>query len=254
MKKFIVPAFLSMFVMSIFPVVLNAQQDSPLIVVFEEKVAPCDYPQFVQVQNEAVDLWKKYQLDVPVYAYQNDEYAVYWVIFLRNFASLDTLFTKLGQMSAKMKEDGYDGVAKFRDLSTMSYMVMRWDPELSYHLHDSFNQTMDNRYVEWGFYYMLSGHEQEASDVVKEFVSFNKEHQSEYSFDTFQVMMGYETPLMIIMLRAENPLAMRTRDKTFMEKHSNRFSELWDKFEVHMRKIENKQGWFVPSFSNLPSM
>jgi hypothetical protein len=254
MKKFIVLTVLSFFVASFLPLGSNAQQNSPLMVVFEEKVAPCDYPQFISAQKEAVEMWKKYQMDVPVYTYQNDEYSFYWVFFVQNFATLDTVFTKIGQMTAKMEKDGYDGNAKFRNLSTTSFSVMRWDPELSYHFDDSFVQTMDRRYVEWSFFYLLSGHEKEVDNVVKEFVSFNKEHKTNYSFDTFRVLLGPETPAMIIMLRAESALALRTRENSFMEKHGEDFYALWDKFAIHMRKIENKQGWFIPSFSNLTGL
>jgi hypothetical protein len=254
MKKIGILALLCLMFASFIPEVLYAQQSPSLLVVFEEKVAPCDYPQFIKAQKETVELWKKYQIDVPVYAYQNDEYAFYWVVFLHNFASLDTLFTKFSQISAKLKKDGFDGNAKFRDLSTMSYSVMMWDPELSYHLDDSFIQTMDNRYVEWSFYYLLSGHEQEVADAVKAFARFNREKQIDYSFDTFKVLMGNETPAMIVMMRAENPLSMRTRESNFMDKYGKDFSPMWDQFAIHLRKIENKQGWFIPSFSNISGL
>ena len=254
MKKFVSMALLSLFLVSFVRFTSDAQQNSPLVVVLEEKVAPCDMPKFIVAQKETIDLWKKYQMDIPVWAYQNDEYSFYWVFFIKSLASLDTVFTKLNQVNARIMNDGHDLYGKFRDLSTTSFSVMQWVPELSYHFDDSFTQTMDRRYVEWGFYYPLAGHEKEVDGVVKDFVSYNKEHQTNFSFDTFHVILGSEVPSMIIMFRGESPLAMRQRDAAFYEKHGNDFSAAWDKFAIHMRKIENKQGWFIPSFSHLTGL
>lgn len=233
-------------------VVLPAQQSSPpWFVVFEEHVSPADRAQFMKVQKEAVELWKTHQLDIPVYAYQNDDNALYWVIPIRNFASIDTLYKKMGEFSEKTKAAGYDGDAKFRDLSTISTTVIRWDPELSYHPNDVF-MSPGKPYMEWMFINLRSGHEKEMADAIKKYIDFYSKNNIDNPWDTFHVMMGNDNPAMIIMFRAESPVTMRTLDAQIYEQHGEELNNLWNNAIMHARKIENKTGWEMPSFSYMP--
>jgi hypothetical protein len=254
MKQLILLVVLGLVFGTMVPEVLTAQQSPPWFVVFEETVSPSNRAQFMKVQKEAVGLWNKYQFDVPVYAYENDDNAIYWVVPIRNFASIDTLYQKMMQLSDKMMDNGYDGAAKFRDLSTVSGSVIMWDPELSYHPNDEFRQTQDEPYIEWMFIYLLSGHEKEFADAVKQYIRFYKKHNIDYPWDTFRVMLGNDTPAMIAMFKSKDPASMRTKDAILHEKHQEEFGKLWNNLILHTRKIENKTGWYRSDLSNLPGL
>jgi hypothetical protein len=232
-----------------------AQQSSPpWFIVFEETVSPANRVRFMEVQHEAVDLWKKHNLDVPVMAYENDDNALYWVVPIRNFASIDTLFQKMGQLSEKMKAEGYDGDAKFRDLSTISSTVMMWVPELSYHPNDESGNSIEKPYTEWMFAYLLSGHEKEAADAIKKFKAYYIEHEIDYPWETFRVLLGHNTPLLIGMFRGTTPADLDTQNGLIWKEHGAELGKLWGDVTKHAWKIENKSGWYNASLSNRPDM
>jgi hypothetical protein len=251
MKKSATSVFTGLVLALLFPVLIVAQEPMRYI-VFEEHVSPSDRSEFMEVQQEAVDLWKKYEMDIPVFCYSTDENSFYWVIPIVNFASVDTMFSKMGKMSEKMKADGYDGNEKFKDLSTVTSSVIMWDPELSFHPNDEYGQTMDKRYIEWTFLYVRSGHEKELADAIKKYIDFYNEKEEDYPWDVFRVVMGESMPGVIFMVRSESPAALHAQEKVLMEKYQSDFGEMWKDLAEHLRDTETKTGWFMPRFSMLP--
>jgi len=228
-----------------------AQQAAPVnLLIFEETVSPSDMAAFARVQQQAVDLWKKHSFDVPVYCYSTDDNMFYWVVPVENFGSIDTVFTKSAALTKKMKEeDGFDGDKAFRDLSTSRSLVVRWSPGLSYHPSGSMNQSPDKGYVEWSFSYLKQGHEAEAAAAVKKYIDFYKKVNEPYEWDVYVATLGYETPLWIMMTRSESPEALKKQEGELYKKYSKELEEIWSELALHIRKIDNKTGWYRPDWS-----
>ncbi len=235
------------------PANMIAQQPFSGFLVFEEHIAPADMPQFDKVQKEAFDLWKKNKFDVPVLGYLTDESSYYWVIPIRSFASIDTLFHKLDLIGVKMEEQGYNNAKKFRDLSSYSSSVMVWDPELSYHPNGVMINSMENRFTIWNFIHLLSGHEKEAADVLKKNREFYEENDLDLSWETFHVMLGEDNPLMIVMVRDKNDALFYNKNSQFWQEHGEKLRELRNNLFQHARKVETKTGWYQERFSNRPN-
>lgn len=229
----------------------RAQQPAPVnFVVFEEIVSPSDMAAFSKVQQQAIDLMKKHQFNVPVYCYSTDDNIIYWVMPIKNFGSLDTIFEKSAATSKKMAEqDGFDGEKAFRDLSTVRSSVIQWSPELSYHPNSNFGQSPDKQYVEWAFCSLKSGHEKEAADAVKKYIDFYKKNGENYEWDVYKVLFGYDNPMWILMITEMNPVAKYQREADIFKKYSKEIEVLWSDLAQHMRKVENKTGWFRPTWS-----
>lgn len=217
--------------------------------VMEEFVAPSQMQEFYIAQQEAVDLWKKYELDVPIYTYRTAVNSYYWVIPIQSFASLDVLFQKVGEMVAKMKEGGYDADKEFRDLSTSRHTILHWVKDLSYHPNGNMGQTADKPYCEWTFVSLRSGHEAEAAEVVKKYIEFYDSIEESEEWDVYSVSLGFDTPMWVLMFRAESELAMREQEKKMGDKYQDTFRKLWTEFGTHVRKFENQKGWFLPDWS-----
>lgn len=249
MKKMLLLVLLGWMV---FPPHAVQAQNPPWFLVMEEQVAPWGVKQFMEAQQEVVAKWEKYGFDVPVFAYQNDENSFYWVIQLRNFGSLDTLYNKMRLVTELMRSDGFDNRMVFRDLSSVNHMVMMWVPRLSYHPNDEFAQSTGRAYVEWSFIYLLAGHEEEAAAALGAYLDFFAENRLDASWDVFRVLLGNGTPAFLMMTRAENPAVLRTRENIYYNHFRDDFNRLWNDLSVHVRKIENRKGWFMPSLSNLP--
>lgn len=238
------------------PILALAQEAAPPqnFVVFEEFVSPSDMPAFKKVQEQTVELWNKHKLDIPVWAYQNDDNAYYWVIPLENFGGLDALYAKMMEFSEMLKtEEGFDADQAFRDLTTGRQSVLHWSQDLSYHPTGNFGQSKDEPFVEWTFCYMKAGHEKEAGKAIKKYQEFYDGIDETYDWDVYMVMLGHDTPCWILMTRGESELAIRKLENELGEKYGKQFQEMWSGFAKHVRKFENKKGWFLPKWSlNLP--
>lgn len=237
------------------PVLSQAQEATPPtnFVVFEEFVSPADLPAFLKAQERAVELWKKHILDVSIWTYRNDDNAYYWIIPIENFSGLDELYEKMMEISKKMKEDGFDGDKEFRGLTTGRQTIIRWSQDLSYHPNSTMGQSRDKPYVEWMFCYLKAGHEKEAAEAAKKYIEFYNSIDETYEWDIYMAMIGHDTPMWIFMTTNKNAMAMRQLETELFSKYPEELKELWAGFAQHMRKFENKNGWFLPNWSlNIP--
>uniref|UniRef100_UPI0032162E71 hypothetical protein n=1 Tax=uncultured Draconibacterium sp. TaxID=1573823 RepID=UPI0032162E71 len=231
----------------------NAQEATPPenFVVFEEFVSPYDLPAYTKAQEKVIDLWNEYDVEVPVYAYRNDDNAFYWVVPVENFAGMDNLYTTMMGVWKKMKEEGnFDADKEFRDLSTGRQTMIHWSKELSYHPSGEFGQSKEKPFVEWTFCYLRAGHEKEAAEAVKKYKTFYDGIDENYEWDVYSVTIGHDTPCWILMVRAENELALRNLEDDLFKKYSEDFQKMWQDFSQHVRKFENKKGWFLPKWSS----
>ena len=224
-------------------------QQPVFFAVFEEMVSPADLVAFNKVQQETVDLWNKYNLNVTISCYATDESSYYWVMPMQNFASMDAMFEKSADFMKKAKEqEGFDG-SGFRDLSTSNFMYIRWVPDLSYHPDGNRGQTADRSYVEWSFCYLKQGHEKQASEAIKKYIDFYNKTGEKYEWDVFEGMLGNDLPVWVLMVSDSDPVAMRQTEKKLNDKYSKDFEGMWTEFTKHVRRLENKTGWFKPEWS-----
>lgn len=228
----------------------RAQQPAPVyFAVFEEMVSTADMAAFDKVQQQTVELWKKYNLDLTIYCYATDDNSYYWLMPMKNFASLDELFEKSAAFMKKAHDqEGFDG-SGFRDLSTTSFRYIRWIPEISYHPDGKFGQKADEKYIVWNVCYMKQGHEKEAADAVSKYVEFYKKTGEKYEWNVYEVMLGNDTPVWIFAVSASDPVTMEQREKDLNAKYKSNFGEMWSEFAKHVRRVEVKTGWFRTRWS-----
>ena len=252
MKKVIISVGFSILFAGFLFVTSHAQQAATAVnfVVFEEMVSPSDMAAFSKIQQQTVDLWKKHKFDVPIYCYGTDDNIFYWVIPVENFGSIDGIFEKSSAFMKKAKdEDGFDGDKAFRDLSTTRSSVIRWSPDLSYHPSGNAGQSPAKSYVEWTFCALRQGHEKEAADAVKKYIEFYKMVNEPYEWDIYMATFGYDTPMWILMTRSESPENIRKQEGELYKKYSKELDGMWNEFSLHLRKIDNKTGWYKPNWS-----
>jgi len=255
MKKFVF--FIGLCILFTGFVSLRTQAQEPemptIYAVYEEFVSPSDMSTFWKVQNKAFEQWEKHGADFTFWCYLTDESSFYWVMPLVNFASLDEFMQKSMELQKKMKEDGYDGAKEFRDLSTIQSSIIRWSKELSYHPRGEFGQSEEKPYCEWTFCYLKSGHNEEAAAAVKKYIDFYDGINESFEWDIYQVIFGHDTPCWILMTRAEDEIAMRKLENDLNSKYKEDLQKMWQNFMLHVRKLENRKGWFMPVWSkNLP--
>lgn len=220
-------------------------------VVFEEMVFPSKWVKYAELQDKVIELWNKHEIDIPVHAYRTNDYGIFWVVPLDNFASLDKLYDDMNGVWAKMKEeDGFDASKEFRDLATGKQTTIMHLPKLSYHKGGEVMSLKDAPYCEWTFVYLKAGHEKEIAKAVMDYQKFYDEIPETYHWDVYAVTLGDNTPCWILMSRAENEIAMREHDKMLYEKYGEKFTELWGAFISHVREVENRRGWYVPKWSS----
>lgn len=236
-----------------FPSVAQDEEMPTMFAVFEEFVSPADMTKFSEAQKKVFEEMKKHDANFTFWSYRTDENTFYWVMPLMNFASLDNFFNESMALQKKMMESGFDPNKNFRDLSTMRSSIIYWNRDLSYHPSGEMGQSKEKPYCEWTFCYLHNGHDAEAADAVKKYIDFYNNVDETYEWDIYQVIFGHDTPCWILMVRAEDEIAMRKLEKDLNSKYKEDFQKLWQNFSKHVRKIENKKGWFLPKWSmNIP--
>lgn len=250
MKKSTLLIGLCLILAGILPDLSRAQQQAPLsFAVFEEMVSTYDMPAFNKVQQKAVDLWNKYDIDIPISCYSTDDNSYYWVIRARSFASIDTIFAKSAAFMKKVKEKEDFDSNMFRDLSTSSFSFISWRSDLSYHGEGYTGSNAENPYVEWSFCYMRQGHEAEAAEAIKKFVDFYKQNGIDYSWDFFEVALGNDVPIWIGINFSTDAIILRQTENALDKKYGAEFKKMWADFAQHVRHVEIKTGWYKPEWS-----
>jgi len=249
MKKFVLYFAACLLMASFMNFNARAQEseDPGMILLFEEFVAPADLAQFWTVQQEAFDYFKEADLKLPIWAYQTGQNSFYWATPLKSFASIDEVFATMMQSNKLLKEKGFDGTAKFRDLSNISQSVLVWNPKLSYHPEGSSEDGLN--FHEWTFVYLKAGHEKEAAEAVQKYIDFYKGIDTDYAWDIYEVLLGEHTPCWILEIQAKTEAAMREREDMLMEKYQADFMKLWQNMVQHVRTMETKKGWYMPKWS-----
>lgn len=252
MKQFILLAFISLLIVlpDMQKAVLGQQAPQKWFIVFEEKAVQGDRVQFFRKQKKAFDVWKSYHPEMPLYVWQSDDHVVYRLIPVFGFASIDTLYHKMEQVSAILNAG--DGQESPSSLSTVSGSVIVWVPELSHQQSAEFDEYPDKPYTEWMFTYLISGQEQQAEEALQKFREYYTRHRLDYPWDIFRVLFGKDTPLLIGQFRAKSRAALQAKGEKIWQKHGAELEGLWEEVERHAWKIETKTGWFNPSLSNLP--
>jgi len=252
MKKFVVLLGFCILFIGFISFSSQAQEASSpqYMVVFEEFVIPSDLPAYAKVQEDVIQLWKEYQMDISLWSFRNDDNAYYWIFPMENFAGLDGLWKKMDVFTKKLiEEEEYDLAKESRDLFTGRQTVLLWSPDLSYHPQGNSAQYANQPFVEWSFCYLKAGHEKEAAAAIQKYIEFYEGINETYEWDVYIVMLGHDTPCWILMSRGESELAIRKLEKDLNDKYGQQFGELWAEFGKHVRKMENKKGWYLPKWS-----
>lgn len=150
MKKlsFFIVLCLTMYVVNVNNIWAQEAEEPTLFLLIEEFVAPSDMAEFWKVQSEAQEFFDELKFDMTFYTYRTDDNSFYWALPIKSFASIDELFAKMMSNQKRLKEKGYDPIAKFRDLSTMSQSVVSWNKEHSYHTTEKPEGTEPDKFYE----------------------------------------------------------------------------------------------------------
>ena len=256
MKQFIL---LMLVILTLSSAVLSAsyhqlQQEAGWVVVFEEKFAPPSRMQFLKARKDWVDLWKVLHPRVPVFSWQNDDNSLFRIIPINRFASIDTLYRQMEQVADYSRARNREPEIKEPGHSSVSGFVMKWVPELSHNRGAEFDAYPQLPYTEWMFAFLISGHEQEAEQALERFRDYYIEKKLDYPWDTFRVLFGSDTPVIVGLFRAQSAAALHEKGRQIWAKHGHELEKLWEDVIRHTWKIENKTGWFNPSLSNVPAM
>lgn len=252
MRKFTLLIAVCLIVASLFVNQTYAQEseDPGLILVMEEFVAPSDMPQFWTVQSEALELFKQLNFDMTFWTYRTDQNSFYWAVPLRNFGSIDEFYAQHMRLNQQLMENGYNPAVKFRDLSNISQFVVRWNKDLSFHKTERAEGAEPEKFYEWTFIYLKSGHENEAADACRKYIDFYNEIEEDYSWDIYEVVFGEHTPCWILEVSSDSEVALREAEDALDKKYHNDFMELWQNMITHVRDMETKKGWFLPGWSS----
>lgn len=251
MKKlsFFILLGLTMALLNVNPASAQEADAPAMFLIMEEFVAPSDMAEFWKVQNEAFEIFDEMEFDMTFYGYRTDDNSYYWALPLKNFASIDKMFEKMKNQYNLLNEKGYNPAEKFRDLSSMSQFVVKWNKELSYNPDEMDENAEPDIFHEWTFFYLKSGHEKEAAEAIKKYQEFYDNSEDSYQWDVYDIVLGNHTPCWIFETSAKTELELRTLEEEMSKKYKEDFQKMWQEFVPHIDKMETKKGWYLPNWS-----
>ena len=254
MKKKFPFAVLFMFLLSLVSLSLIAQNETQLILSFEDNVKPGKTTQYEDVAKKQVELFKKYNFKFPFGVYNTDDNFYMWNTPIDNLGVADDVFKEFEAFDTKLKENNeIDLQIAYKGLyNSMMVRTIVYSPELSYIPEEPRLKESEAVYQRIFFCYLYPGEDAEFYQKTLKYIAYFKEANAISGFKTFLGGIGWESPVIIYVESYKNAMDLiTTREEIFKDMDPKLF-ELWEDMQQHIKKMEIKICWYRPDLSYIP--
>ncbi|UCE40147.1 MAG: hypothetical protein JSV17_11850 [Candidatus Aminicenantes bacterium] len=238
------------FCLSALAVAAQAQeQEAQLYFVREIMVKPSKVMDYFEGTTALMAQIKEHKFPYPINVFRCDDFSVVFSAPLENIADMqnlgdswDELMAMIGPEQGKKIQDLMDGTSEFRE---DGLIVLR--PDLSYTPESPRLKPEEVNFYRWSFAYLLPGKAPEFEETAKKYVPLMKSKNIPDGYVVYQVIMGKELPLYVLVQGGKNPADYFSMDysETLGEEAQVLQSKLWSL----MRKMEYKNAWIARDLS-----
>ena len=250
-RKFFICLGLGIFLcLSALTIAAQAQeQEAQLYFVREVRAKKSKAMDYFEGTKELMAQMKEHKFPYPISVYRCNDFTFVFSVPLENLADLENLGNTMDEFMANIAPEQGQKIQKLLD-GTNEYredglIVLR--PDLSYIPENPRLKSEEINFFNWTFNYLLPGKEKELEEMAKKYKTLYQTKNIPDGFFLYQVIMGKEQPLYILVQSAKNP------GDYFSTDHSEALGEeaaaLQGKLWSLIRKIEYKQAWIARSLS-----
>ncbi len=228
-------------------------QDSQMMFVYQETVKPSMVQEYEAGTKEFIKAMAGSQLDPAAFQFQTimtSEFDYFYVMQVDGFAGIDKMYANYQMMMESM---GPEHAKKMQNLSSQavthgaSFAIML-RPDLSYDVAST-EISGDMPFRKYWWWHVIPGKEMELEAVAKEYAAMYTKHNVQNGFRIYQVMMGGDLPLYLVVASAKDEAEFVTRNKMLEESMGYEAQQLQMKALKVARKIVIQEGWVRPDLS-----
>ena len=236
-----------------------AQETAPprLYVLHQEVARPGMMKQYEDSTKEFISLVRQHHDAIPMFDFigiAGEDFVYTFVSQIDSFAELDKMYTGFNAV-AKAVGDAKWGDLMMRGGAATEYIresVLAEDPSLSYTPTPPRLKPEEEKYLHVDLYYVQPGRENEADAVAKDFAALFRKKNLPDSYRLFKVVMGPETPLIIVTTPAKDAADYAARDAAVRQALGAEGQALFQRAFGLTRRFESHNGWIRPDLSLEP--
>jgi hypothetical protein len=248
--------FCAVCIMALAPMV-SAQQKKPQLYFIEDYVIkPSMAAAYEATHKDLIaTVFLPYNWPWPLQTFVSEDFHYYLVYPIASLTDLDKAFAVFSGILGKVGEQKWDALNRKIGDATEYYKqgTFTSSPELSYIPEKPRLKPEEEKFIYWGFCYVMPGREKEFEALFKQIVGLCKSKKLTIEFDTFVGGIGADAPLYFYTEYG------RTIADFFMTSEKTdkilgpEITDIWNKVLSTLRKYEFKAGLVRPDLSYVPA-
>jgi len=223
------------------------EQKTQLYVVWDCVVNPSTASEYEAAAKVQIELFTKYNFPYPWSAYATNDFHYYFIIAVDNFGGVDKVYEAMGEVAEKAGEEYQKMMKGFE--GTYEYMRMGmyyFRPDLSYSPENPRLSSGEGNFVHWSFYYIKAWKRNEAVELAKKWVAWQKSKNNPDGYNLHIGDLGTDEPVFVVTGAGKSAGDYFTQSEKFGETLGEdgmaELTALWEKTYNLCRKYEEKTG------------
>lgn len=210
----------------------------------EDHVKPSMNAPYLEMLKRLKESYEKHQVDLSYSTFRQDDNTYYFFMPMER-ADIGAVYRSFENVESKIGKENFKTLVgkKGEYIDSHQEFVTELLPQFSYLQpgeNDNFRHMM--------FWYPIEGMEDEVEQICQEWIALHKSKNSGQGYQTFRNVFGGEMGYVIVSWgrdHLDNLMKARKANELLGEDGM----KLWARTMAITRKIDHKNGWFLPHLS-----
>lgn len=223
-------------------------------VMHQEFARPSMIKQYEDVNKEFIATVRKHHEASPLFNFigvAGEDFVYTYVTSISGFSDLASIYDGFGKLAVAAGEAKWGDLMKRGGEATefIRESILMEDPALSYTPAQPRLTPQEERYLHVDLYYVQPGREADADALAKDFHKLYREKNIADGYRLFKVVMGAETPLILVTVAAKDPADYAVHNAEATKKLGAEGQALFARAASLTRRFETRGGWLRPDLS-----
>jgi hypothetical protein len=226
-------------------------------VMHQEFARPSMLKQYEDTSKEFIATVRQHHAASPAFnfvGFSGDDYVYTYVTQISSFNDVGAILSGFGTLAQAV------GEAKWNDLmmrsgqpmESMRDSLLMEDPGFSYTPAQPRLKPAEQQYLHVDLYYVQPGREADADAVARDFAALYRSKNVSDGYQLFKVVMGWDTPLIIVTTPAKSPADYEARVAEIRQMLGAEGKALFERAFALTRRFEMHGAWVRPDLSLEP--
>lgn len=235
-------------------------QEAPqprLWVVYTEVVKPSRVMEYEGMTKEMTGTMKASKVESPLVNFTGialDGFEYVYVIPITKMADLDSMYVDWMKAQEKIGKSRWMDMARRagNNIEYFSQSLVMERPDLSYAPANRRLKEEEAPFVNYSFYYIIPGREQEAEQLAKDYVALFRKKNITEPFTVYQAIFGEEIPLFVVGSPAKSLADYVDQNEKVNRALGSEGQALGARAMAITRRFEERHGQLRPDLSYPP--